>query len=59
MEGGLNTLGMWKIKKELYPHHTFPPMAKKDTSGNLITTSGPLKNLYKDQDLENSIWHNS
>ena len=46
LEGGLSKLKMWQVRKSVSPRAKDPPMAKHDTSGNLITTKEPLKKLY-------------
>ena len=43
--GGFNQLGMWKLKTKLCPKPVDPPMAKLDTSGNLMTRPNELKNF--------------
>ena len=44
-DGILNTNGMWKLKKKLFPKHVQSvPTAKKDSQGNLISTQEELKN---------------
>ena len=46
-DGTLNTNGMWKLKKKLFPKHVQSvPTAKKDSQGNLISTQEELKKLY-------------
>lgn len=45
-KGKLSHRGMWKIKRSLFPQAEDPPMAKKDSNGNLITCPNLLKNLY-------------
>ena len=47
-EDGLNHTGFWKVRKKLCPRKEEPPMAKRDTSGNLICGSEALKMLYVD-----------
>ena len=44
--GKLSHRGMWKIKQKLFPQAVDPPMAKKDSMGNLITSPNLLKKLY-------------
>ena len=44
--GRFSQLHLWKLKQRLYPRPKDPPMAKRDNLGNLITTPGPLKDLY-------------
>ena len=45
-DGSINHGGLWKVKKRIFPRPTDPPMAKKDSGGNLVTAPLPLKNLY-------------
>ena len=47
-EGRVNHTGFWKIKQRLLPNNPDPPMAKKDSNGNLITAPSALKQLYLD-----------
>ena len=47
-EGRVNQTGFWKIKQRLLPNNLDPPMAKKDSNGNLITGPSALKQLYLD-----------
>ena len=44
--GDFSQLKLWKLKQKLYPRACDPPMAKRDTEGNLITSPESLKNLY-------------
>ena len=46
MDGSFSQIGMWKVKKKLFPRPKEPPTAKKDEHGNLITAPSALKNLY-------------
>ena len=44
---GFNQSGTWALKKKLAPKNAEdPPMAKKDTFGNLITDKKQLEKLY-------------
>ena len=45
-EKDINTDKIWKMKKKFSPKARDPPAAKKDASGNLITTSLGIKRLY-------------
>ena len=46
---GFNQIGTWKLKKKLAPKNSAePPMAKKDSLGNLISDKSQLENLYLD-----------
>ena len=47
-DGKFCSNGMWKLKSKLCPKEHDPPMAKKDTDGNLVTSPDLLKNLYLD-----------
>ena len=47
-EGKFSNVGMWKIRSKLFPQVSEPPIAKKDSEGNLITGVEPLKQLYSD-----------
>ena len=41
--------GMWKLRKKLHPSKQMdPPMAKKETKGNLITAPPLIRKLYLD-----------
>ena len=44
--GSFSQLGLWKLKNLLCPTQTDPPMAKRDSHGNLITAPNLLKKLY-------------
>ena len=46
LNGGFSANGLWNIKKKVMKKHSDPPMAKKDSNGNLITTPTALRNLY-------------
>ena len=46
LDGNFSQLGLWKLKQKLCPQRTDPPMAKLDMTGNLVTTTEGLKNLY-------------
>ena len=46
IDGNFNSVGMWKVKKKVLPRPTDPPMAKKDSGGNLVTAPLLLKKLY-------------
>ena len=37
-QGEFSQGGVWKVKKKICPRATDPPMAKRDSFGNLITT---------------------
>ena len=44
---GFNVSNTWNLKKKLAPKNTIePPMAKKDSQGNLITDQKGLEQLY-------------
>ena len=44
---GFNVSNTWSLKKKLAPKNTIePPMAKKDSQGNLITDQNGLEQLY-------------
>ena len=45
-QGNFSQLKLWKLKQKLCPKPSDPPMAKKDSEGNLITSPDLLKNLY-------------
>ena len=47
-DGKFSQLGLWKLKNLLCPNPTDPPMAKRDSQGNLVTAPNLLKNLYLD-----------
>ena len=44
--GEFSQLKLWKLKQKLCPKSRDPPMAKKDKTGNIITSPELLKNLY-------------
>ena len=44
--GKFSQTGLWKLKNKLCPKPSDPPMAKKDTLGNLVTEPNQLKELY-------------
>ena len=46
LDGNFSQLGLWKVKKLVFPTHKEPPTAKRDVSGNLISSSQDLKDLY-------------
>ena len=46
LSGRFCQTNFWKIKRKLLPRPHDPPMAKKDLSGNLITSKSSLKKLY-------------
>ena len=46
LDGQFNQIGMWKVKKTLFPRAKDPPTAKKDDFGNLITAPSALRTLY-------------
>ena len=44
---GFNQIGTWNLKKKLSPKNSQePPMAKKDSLGNLVTDKAELEKLY-------------
>ena len=45
-DGKFSQSGMWKLKSRMCPRSQDPPMAKKDSKGNLITTENGLRTLY-------------
>ena len=47
VEGNFSQLKLWKLKKKLCPKIGDPPMAKKDSDGNLVTQPSKLKRLYQ------------
>ena len=47
-EGSFSSLGLWKLKKKLFPLAVDPPMAKRDQAGNIITAPEAIKDLYID-----------
>ena len=41
------SIGLWKIKKKVFPKHSKPlPVAKVDSGGRVVTTPEELKKLY-------------
>ena len=48
IDGGFSNQGFWKLKRKLCPMDEDPPMAKRDSSGNIITAPEAIKNLYID-----------
>ena len=46
MEGRFSQTGMWKVKNRICPRPNDPPMAKRDSEGNIITAPSQLKTLY-------------
>ena len=49
MDGSTNTMGVWKIKKKVFPKCSESlPFAKKDCNGKLISSQKELKKLYLD-----------
>ena len=50
--GDFSQMGMWKLKNQLVPKDMDPPMAKRDSLGNLITAPEALKNLYLETYVE-------
>ena len=48
LNGKFNQSGLWKLRNKLCPKPQDPPMAKKDSAGNLVTGSEQLKRLYAD-----------
>ena len=47
-EGSFSQIKLWKLKQRVCSKSADPPMAKKDSNGNLITTPDNLLNLYSD-----------
>lgn len=45
-EGEFSRSGLWEVKKSVCHRSKDPPMAKKDTAGNLVTEPEKLKQLY-------------
>ena len=46
-DGTVNTNGMWKLKRKIFPKHSNPlPTSKKNFQGQIITNSEELKKLY-------------
>jgi hypothetical protein len=46
LNGGFSTIGMWKVKNRVVSKPRDPPMAKKDSAGNLVTNPELIKKLY-------------
>ena len=46
MDGSFNQLGLWHLKKQLFPRPRDPPTAKYDEFKNIITGKKALKSLY-------------
>ena len=47
VDGSTNTMGVWKIKKKVFPKNAESlPFAKKDTKGKVISSQNELKKLY-------------
>ena len=46
ISGEFSSGKMWQVKKALFPQINDKPMAKKDKSGNIITSKDALKSLY-------------
>ena len=46
-DGNFNQVGLWKLKSKILPRPNDPPMAKRDSGGNLITAPSPLKSTLK------------
>ena len=49
LDGNFSPNLMWKIKSKVCKRVCDPPMAKKDSKGNLITAPSQLKQLYIDE----------
>ena len=47
--GNFSSNLMWKVKSKVCKKAGDPPMAKKDSRGNLVTAPTQLKNLYSDE----------
>ena len=45
-EGRFSQLSMWKLKSKFISQQNDPPMAKRNSSGSLITSPHLLKELY-------------
>ena len=46
-DGSVNTNGMWKIKKKIFPKHNKAlPVSKKSIAGRIVTNPEELKSLY-------------
>ena len=49
-DDSVNTIGMWKLKKKLFPSQkSNTPMAMKDESNNKVTNVESLKILYQNE----------
>ena len=48
INGTFSQLRLWKVRQKVCPRPADPPMAKKDTNGNLVTAPKQLKKLYSD-----------
>ena len=49
VDGSTNTMGVWNIKKKVFPKNAESlPFAKKDTKGKVISSQNELKKLYLD-----------
>ena len=44
-EGGIISSEMWKLKKEIFPLSTDPPIAMMDDQGNLVTDAEIIKDI--------------
>ena len=49
LSGTFSSNMMWKLKKKVCRRPAEPPMAKKDSKGNIITSPTALKQLYRDE----------
>ena len=49
LSGSFSSSMMWQVKKKVCRRSRDPPVAKRDSHGNLVTTPGPLKSLYKEE----------
>jgi hypothetical protein len=49
LDGGFSSNMMWQVKKKVIKKTSDPPMAKKDSHGNLVTAPNLLKDLYKEE----------
>ena len=45
-QGEFSQAGVWKVKSKICPRARDPPMAKRDSDGNLVTSADGLKSLY-------------
>ena len=49
VDGSTNNMGIWNIKKKVFPKNTAAlPFAKKDVSGKIVSRQKELKQLYLD-----------